>query len=94
MIIRILGEGQWQVEDSVLSSLNELDDAVEQAVAADDEARLDEALHQLLDKVRTAGQVVPDDQLEDSDLILPSSDSTLAEVRELLSESDEGLVPN
>ena len=37
---------------------------------------------------------VPDDELEDSDLILPAADSTLEEVQELLSGSDEGLVPN
>ena len=40
------------------------------------------------------GTPVPDDELPDSDLILPDADATLEEVRELLSGSDEGLVPN
>jgi hypothetical protein len=37
---------------------------------------------------------VPDDELADSDLILPAADSTLEDVQQLLSGSDEGLVPN
>jgi hypothetical protein len=36
---------------------------------------------------------LPDDSLEDSDLILPDADSTLEEMRQLLSESEEGLIP-
>ena len=43
--------------------------------------------------LRRARQL-PDDDLSDSDLILPAADATLAEVRELLRGSDEGLVPN
>jgi hypothetical protein len=45
----------------------------------------------LLDAVRTSGNPLPDDTLEDSDLILPPADATLEEVRELLSE--DGLIP-
>ena len=37
---------------------------------------------------------MPDEELEDSDLILPDADATLDEVQDLLSDSDEGLVPN
>ena len=44
-------------------------------------------------QTRTAGTRVPDEELEDSDLILPAADSTLEEVQQLLSESEEGLIP-
>jgi hypothetical protein len=47
----------------------------------------------LLDRIRTAGTRVPDEELADSDLILPAADSTLEEVEQLLSESEEGLIP-
>jgi hypothetical protein len=36
---------------------------------------------------------VPDAELEDSDLILPAADSTVDDVQQLLSESEEGLIP-
>lgn len=93
MIVRILGEGQWQLGDDHVSDLNQLDDAIEKAIKAGDEGSLIEALHAMLHEVRTVGTPVPDDALEDSDLILPAGDSTLAEVQSLLSESEEGLIP-
>jgi PspA-Associated protein len=93
MIVRILNEGQWRLADDDVRALNSFDDAVEQAVAADDQDRLTAALHTLLDRIRTTGTRVPDEALEDSDLILPAGDSTLEEVQELLSESEEGLIP-
>jgi hypothetical protein len=44
-----------------------------------------------LSKVRELGEPLPDDSLEPSELILPSPDATLEEVRDLL--SDDGLIP-
>ena len=93
MIVRILNEGQWRLTDDAVRGLNSFDDAVEQAVAAADQDQLTRALHTLLDRIRSAGTRVPDEELEDSDLILPAADSTLDEVRQLLSESEEGLIP-
>ena len=93
MIVRILNEGQWRLSDEAVRGLNPLDDAVEQAVTTGDQAQLTRALHMLLDRVRTTGIRVPDEELEDSDLILPDADSTLDEVKQLLSESEEGLIP-
>lgn len=93
MIVRILNEGQWRVDDGALTDLNRLDDAVEDAVSTGDEAELAGALHALLEEVRTTGTPVPDDELSDSDLILPAADSSLEEIRALLSSSDEGLIP-
>ena len=92
MIIRILGEGQWDVTDDVMEAMNALDDSVEKAVQAGDEAPFASSLTALLDAVRQQGTRLEDDSLEDSDLILPPSDASLEEVRALL--TDEGLVPD
>ena len=91
MIVRILGEGQWNVSDDHLAALNELDSAVESAVDGEDRETFAASLAALLDAVRSGGVPLPDESLEDSDLILPPADATLEEVRELL--SDEGLIP-
>jgi hypothetical protein len=93
MIVRILNEGQWQLSDEAIRGLNSFDDAVEQAVTSGNQDQLTKALHALLDRIRTTGTRVPDEELEDSDLILPDADSTLEEVQQLLSESEEGLIP-
>jgi hypothetical protein len=91
MIVRILAEGQWTVGDDQLDSLNQLDSAVEAAISDGDELMFAKSLEALLDAVRTSGSPLPDDSLEDSDLILPPADATLEEVRELL--NDDGLIP-
>lgn len=48
-------------------------------------------LHALLARVRVLGTPLPDDSLEPSELILPSPDATLEDVRDML--SDDGLIP-
>jgi hypothetical protein len=91
VIIRILGEGQYDVADHALDRLNELDSALEAAVEAGDEAAFAASLSELLDGVRTAGIAHPADSLDESDLILPPGDATIDQVREML--NDEGLIP-
>ncbi|MEP9381021.1 PspA-associated protein PspAA [Nocardioides cheoyonin] len=91
MIIRILGEGQYDVADSALDRLNDLDAGVESAVGAGDEEAFRAALARLLDGVRTVGVPHPLDAIDESDLILPGGDASMEEVSEML--SDEGLIP-
>ena len=92
MIVRILGEGQWEVAEGHLEALNRLDEAVETAVESGDEPAFTQGLTALLNAVRSQGTRLEDDSLEGSDLILPMSDATMEEVRGLLTE--EGLVPD
>jgi hypothetical protein len=91
VIVRILAEGQWTVADDQLDRLNALDSALEAAIADGDALTFAKSLEALLDAVRTSGSPLPDDALDDSDLILPPADATLEEVRELL--NDDGLIP-
>jgi hypothetical protein len=91
MIVRIMAEGQWDVAEDQLPALNELDARVESALEAGHEEGFRAALATLLAAVRGGGSPVPDDTLVDSDLILPPSDASLEEVRELLGEG--GLIP-
>jgi len=91
MIVRILGEGQFKVDDNATAGLNQLDTQLESAVTHNDEAAFTVALAGLLDQVRALGSPLPPDTLEASDLILPHQDSSMDEVRKLL--TDEGLIP-
>ena len=94
MIIRILGEGQFRLDDSVMGELNLSDDRVQAAIEADDEVLLGEALTGLLETIRQ-GEPLADDDLSDSDLIVPDSAATVEDVRAMLasSGSTEGLIP-
>jgi hypothetical protein len=91
VIVRILGEGQFRVDDSASAELNRLDTELEAAVEHGDEAAFTAALTGLLTQVRSHGSPLPPDILEASELILPGQDSSMDEVRKLL--TDEGLIP-
>jgi hypothetical protein len=91
VIVRILGEGQVDVPDGELDSLNDLDDALQRAVDGGAEEGFIQSLAALLSRVRDIGRPLPDEEIVASDLVLPSADASLAEVRELL--GDEGLIP-
>ncbi|MGY4721332.1 PspA-associated protein PspAA [Naumannella cuiyingiana] len=94
MIIRIVGEGQFELPDDAVATLDPFDDQVEAAVKAEDPEALGQALQALHAAVIDAGTPLADDALVDSDLILPAADASLAEVHELLGDRDEGLIPN
>ena len=91
MIVRILGEGQYDVAEDALERLNQYDSAVEAAVEADDPKAFAAALARLLEGVRTVGVPHQVESLDESDLILPPADASIDEVRALL--SDDGLIP-
>ena len=93
MIVRIMGEGQFQVDDSHADLLNGLDAGLERAVEAGDEQAFRAALAELLEKVRAVGEPLPPESLDPSDALLPGEDVSLDEVRALLADSSEGLIP-
>ena len=92
MIVRLLGEGQFRVDDALLARLNELDDEVEKAVADGDERALWTGLQALADAVRENGVKLADEDLSPSDAVIPPEDLSLEEARELL--QDEGFIPD
>jgi hypothetical protein len=90
VIVRILGEGQYDVPDSALGELDSLDADLQKACDSGDTAAFGAALDALLGRVREVGAAVAEDYLAPSGLVLPSAGATLTEVRELLTE--EGLI--
>lgn len=93
MIVRVLAHGQFRLDDADMVEVEKADDAVEAAIAADDEKAFQAALGGLIDTIVKMGDAVPDDEFIGSDIIVPDRDITLAEARTLESESGEGLIP-
>jgi hypothetical protein len=91
VIVRILGEGQLTLNPEALDELNKLDDELMAAVRDSDEPKFHVAMDALLGRVREVGEPLPVDEIKPSDFILPSADSSLEEVRDLL--SSDGLIP-
>jgi hypothetical protein len=86
-----MGEGQWEVEQSLRARIDELDAETEHAVAAGDEHAVHEALRALHELVRESGTELDREHLGVSDLVVPPADLSLEEARELL--HGEGLIP-
>jgi hypothetical protein len=92
VIIRVLGEGQYRVDEEAAAGLNELDEQAAQAAESGDEENLQRLLKQLADAVRERGERLDDADLSPSDAIVPPDDLSLDEARELL--QGEGLIPD
>jgi hypothetical protein len=91
VIVRILSEGQYELDDEAVAELNTLDDELTRSIDAGDDGAFRAALSSLLAKVREAGRPLPVDSLQPSDFVLPDPDAHVDDVREML--GDEGLVP-
>ena len=92
MIVRLMGSGQYRVDEGVVQSLNELDEDAQAALDASDEMKLDQTLDEMWQVVRRAGEPLPDEEIASSDIMIPPSDFTLEETRALLTH--EGFIPD
>ena len=90
MIVRILGEGQFRVDDEAAAKLTALDKDLDAAVRDEADAPFSAALHAAVALVRASGAPVGEEEFVTADYILPFSDATVAEVRKLLAD---GTIP-
>jgi hypothetical protein len=86
VIVRILGEGQYEVNEAAAARLEELDNELEAAIEAGDDGAFKAALSASVEVVRAGGAPVPADSFHTAEIILPSSDADVAEVLKLLTE--------
>lgn len=86
MIVRILGEGRFDVPEADMPAVEQLDAQLTDALDRNDEAEFDSTLADLVGQVRHTGALLGADDLQTSGLVVPHPGSTLAEVKELLSE--------
>ena len=92
MIVRIATESQYRLPEEDAETLNELDNDVVAAVEAGDEDRFHEVFEQMLDLVRRAGQPLDEDEIEESDVILPPPDISFVEASAEF--TGDGLIPD
>ena len=92
MIVRVSGEGQFKLPDEDAERLNELDNRAVSAVEQGDETGFKELWSQMLEIVSSDGNAVSDDELVESDVILPPRDISFEEARGEF--TGEGLIPD
>ena len=91
MIIRIATEDQYEIAGDDYTQLNDLDDAVVAAVEAGDSERYEKAFASFIDYIRSNGKVLGDDDLRESDIIVPPADTDIVEAARDF--AGEGLIP-
>lgn len=85
MIVRIMSEGQYEVDGDKLDTLRRADEALLEAV----QEGLQDAFHEHLQeaiRVVRSGVRVHLHVLKESDLVLPSADMTVQEARQLFDQ--------
>jgi hypothetical protein len=92
VIVRISGEGQFRLPDEDSDRLNELDNRAVTAVEEGDETGFRELWSQMLELVSSDGNAIGDDELVESDVIMPPRDIGFEEARGEF--TGDGLIPD
>ena len=92
MIVRIAGEGQFRLPDEDADRLNELDNRAVYAVEQGDETGFRELWWQMLEIVASDGNELAEDELVESDVIMPPRDVSFQEAKGEF--TGDGLIPD
>ncbi len=92
MIVRISGEGQFRLPDEDADRLNELDNSAVAAVEEGNEEKFQSLFGEMLALVENDGEAIDNDELVESDVILPPRDVSFDEAAGEF--TGEGLIPD
>jgi hypothetical protein len=92
-IVRIMGHGQFTVDNKTLRELSRVDSSIVQLVSSDrpDDTEFKKRLSQLTKIVEMTGKPLSPKEIIQSDIILPSVDLSIDEAKKLF--KGEGVVP-
>jgi len=95
MIVRLMGEGQFEIDKKHLDAVNKIDNNIVKIVSGIDEKAVETAFKteykKLIDHVRKNGKKISYEIIKPSDIIIPPADLTLEEARKIF--TGEGLIP-
>lgn len=91
MIVRLMGEGQWTIDDALQRELNAIDAELDADLQAGDSSEFARHLAAMHELVRSRGVPVAVAELVPSEALVPPRDVSLEELRALIGE--EGLIP-
>jgi len=92
VIVRISGEGQFRLPDADAERLNDLDNKAVSSVESGDESGFQQLWQQMLALVESDGEELAQDELVESDVILPPRDISFAEAQGEFTGA--GLIPD
>lgn len=90
MIIRILGEGQFRLDEDLLDRVNRIDNQIVAHVSQGNKVEFAKDLANLISTVKELAQPLDPAEILPSDIIIPPSDLSFEEARKVF--CDEGLI--
>jgi len=93
-IVRIMGQGQFRINEDTVKRINEIDDTIVQILqnerkADDQEYRT--KITEMVQTIKSKGQKLEDKELVESDIIVPDTDISLDEAKKVF--QGEGIIP-
>jgi len=92
MIVRLMGEGQYELDIKYVDEVNKIDNNIVKIVTKGNETDFKSEFKKLSDYVRNNGKKISDDVIKPSEIIIPPSDLTLDEAKKLF--AGDGLFPD
>jgi len=90
MIVRILGDGQFRLDDNLLDRVNKIDNKIVKHVSQGNKAEFARDLANLISTVKELAEPLDPVEIIPSDLIIPPSDLSFEEAKQVF--CDEGLI--
>ncbi|MDL5502739.1 MAG: hypothetical protein QSU88_05935, partial [Candidatus Methanoperedens sp.] len=76
MIVRLMGEGQYELDKKYLDEVNKIDNNIVNIVKKGNEKVFKTEFKKLSDYVKKNGKKIPDDVIKPSEFIIPPYDLT------------------
>jgi len=92
MIVRLMGEGQYELDKKHVDEVNKIDNNIVKIVNTGNEKDFKSEFKKLSDYVRKNGKKISDDVIKPSGIIIPPSDLTLDEAKKIF--AGDGLFPD
>jgi hypothetical protein len=90
MIIRILGEGQYKLDESLLDRVNKIDNQIVNHVSHNNKDEFAKDLVNLISTIKELAEPLDPAEILPSDIIIPPSDLSFEEARQVF--CDDGLI--
>jgi len=90
MIIRILGDGQYRLDDNLVERVNKIDNRIVNHVSRGNRVEYAQDLANLISTIKELAEPLDPVEILPSDIIIPPSDLSFEEARKVF--CDEGLI--
>jgi hypothetical protein len=93
-IVRIMGQGQFKINEDIVKRINEIDDTIVQILqneSKSDDQKYRAKITDIVETITSKGQKLEDKELVESDIIVPDTDISIDEAKKVF--QGQGVIP-